>query len=271
MTTLKSYALGHGAAELARLDRQAALLAPYTRVILADAGLTAGMRVLDVGAGTGEVSLLAAELVGPSGSVLGVDRSPAAADYATSKAAGRGIGNVSFATADLDDYEPPGRFDAIVGRLVLPYLVDPLATVRRLVESLGPGGVYVAIEYDITGLRTSPATPLAGRINELITAGLEAAGAPQTLGPHLAGFLAAAGGHQVAIDGYQTYLAPSDPLGPYLMSGILRSLLPVVDGSGLAVAADLDIDTLPDRLADELVAHDAVLSPPTLVGASARF
>ncbi len=71
------YALGHSSRELDRLSFQGSVLAPYTHQLLIEAGLTAGMHVLDVGSGSGDVSFLAAELVGSSGRVLGVDRSPA--------------------------------------------------------------------------------------------------------------------------------------------------------------------------------------------------
>ena len=68
-----AYALGHSDFELKRLDRQAQLLRPATREFLEAAGMTAGMRVLDVGSGTGDVAFLAADIVGPSGEVVGTD------------------------------------------------------------------------------------------------------------------------------------------------------------------------------------------------------
>jgi tRNA A58 N-methylase Trm61 len=69
------YVLGHSARELERLRRQAELVNPNTRQYLIEAGIAPGMRVLDVGSGAGDVAFLAAELVGPSGQVVGVDRS----------------------------------------------------------------------------------------------------------------------------------------------------------------------------------------------------
>ena len=67
------YILGHAASELDRLIRQAAFFGDLTAHTLKLAGLGPGMRVLDVGCGAGDVSLLAASIVGPSGSVTGVD------------------------------------------------------------------------------------------------------------------------------------------------------------------------------------------------------
>jgi SAM-dependent methyltransferase len=64
---------GFGADELARLEAQGAAMAPATRMIFTEAGIRPGMRVLDLGCGAGDVAFLAAELVGPGGSVLGID------------------------------------------------------------------------------------------------------------------------------------------------------------------------------------------------------
>ena len=65
------YALGHSEQELDRLSRQAEIFEPFTRQLLQQAGISRGMRVLDVGCGSGDVSFLASELVGPSGKVIG--------------------------------------------------------------------------------------------------------------------------------------------------------------------------------------------------------
>ena len=66
------YVVGDGERE--RLQDQATLLNPFTRYLFEDAGIGPGMRVLDVGSGMGDVALLAAEMVGPTGAVAGVDK-----------------------------------------------------------------------------------------------------------------------------------------------------------------------------------------------------
>jgi len=81
-----TYALGHSPAEIQRLKNQGAMLRPITERLLRNAGIEAGMRVLDLGCGAGDVSVLAAELVGPEGSVVGIDRSQEVLNVAKERA-----------------------------------------------------------------------------------------------------------------------------------------------------------------------------------------
>lgn len=68
------YVLGHSDHELGRLRAQAQFLEPVTRQFLREAGITPGMRMLDVGSGAGEVAFLVAELLGDAGIVLGTEQ-----------------------------------------------------------------------------------------------------------------------------------------------------------------------------------------------------
>jgi SAM-dependent methyltransferase len=73
-TFASDYVLGRSVHEYERLMLQARMLRPYTEKFFRGAGLVPGMRVLDVGSGMGDVALLAADIVGPGGRVLGIDR-----------------------------------------------------------------------------------------------------------------------------------------------------------------------------------------------------
>ena len=107
--------------------------------MLRAAGIRPGMRVLDVGCGAGDVSFLAATLVGRDGSVVGVDRSAEAIALAKRRAADVGLANVSFVTQDLQELATDARFDAIIGRLVLMYFPEPDALLRRLLRAAAAG------------------------------------------------------------------------------------------------------------------------------------
>ena len=141
---------GIGEDEVARLEAQGRAIAPATRMIFAEAGIRPGMRVLDLGCGAGDVAFVAADLVGPDGFVVGVDRSPDALARARLRAGQRGLTQVQFVEGDINDPAPGGPFDAMVERLVLWLVPDPAALLRRQATVLRPGGLVVPVEADFS-------------------------------------------------------------------------------------------------------------------------
>src|SRR5215467_14746143 len=95
------YVFGRSAGEAQTIQQLAQILAPVTRQFLEQAGLCAGMRVLEVGSGAGDVALLAAELVGPTGRVIGVDNNQASLETARARAQAARLTQVSFVESDL--------------------------------------------------------------------------------------------------------------------------------------------------------------------------
>ncbi len=267
MPATPTYVLGSSPAEVQRLARQSERLAEPTRVLLQRAGLRPGMRVLDLGTGIGDVALLAAELVGPSGSVVGIDASAEVLAVAEARRAQLGLTHVRFEAGDAMSYRAEGQFDAVLGRLILLHLKDPEAAVRHHLEALAPGGIWVAIDYDCQVMRSEPSTPLVTRAAAWVLGGFRAAGADPVIGARLGTLLGRAGLAQVASLGLQTYIEPGDPYGPAALSGVLRSLLPAITRAGLATEADVAIDTFAARVDQELQAFGATVVPPTLVGA----
>src|SRR3954454_23790260 len=90
-----TYAMGRTTAEEVRLQRQAVLGEPATRRLFEAAGIGPGMKVLDLGSGAGDVAMLAARMVGPTGSVVGVDINPTIVQTARQRAQARGLPNVA--------------------------------------------------------------------------------------------------------------------------------------------------------------------------------
>src|SRR5580765_4580203 len=187
------YVLGHSEVELRRLAFQAVLIDPVTRRLLVEAGVTSGMRVLDVGTGRGDVAFLAAGLVGETGSVVGVDRAPAAVAVARERAAEASLANVSFVEGDPAELAFTAPFDAVVGRYVLQFQPEPSAVLRRLVSLLGPGGTVAFHEIDWTGYRSYPPVALWDRCCSLVVQAVEAGGADIHFGSKLPSTFAAAG------------------------------------------------------------------------------
>jgi len=265
------YSLGSDPAELARLDHQAEAIAPVTGILLRAAGISEGMRVLDLGTGLGHVALMVAEMVGPTGAVVGLDQAADPLAEARRRAEAQGLGNVQFVEADARTWRDPEPFDAIVGRLLLFHLADPVAALLHHRQALRPGGLMVAIDYDMGASRTEPPTPTGTRALAWVIEAFEHAGANPKVGTQLAQLLGAAGLTGVQSFGIQAYLAPDDPTGPRMLTGVVRTLADTIVSAGIASAEEIGLDTLEERLVAEVREARAVLLPPTVAGAWGRM
>ena len=144
-----TYALGRSDEEHKRLTEQATLFRPITERLFREAGITQGMRVLDVGSGAGDVAFLVSELVGPQGEVVGIDLDASALEMARERANLLGLSNVKFVEGDIRDAELDGDFDAAVGRLVLLYFAEPVVGLSAVVNRVRSGGLVVFQEMDM--------------------------------------------------------------------------------------------------------------------------
>ena len=265
------YELGHDASELDRLNQQGRLLAPATCVLLQAAGLGPGMRVLDLGSGSGDLAFVVAELVGAAGMVVGVERSPQAVATAQARARHLGLGNTQFIVGDIREASADGPFDAIVGRLVLMYLPDPAAVLRTQITLLRPDGLIAPIEFDLSTARSLPSTPLVNQSLTWLDETFQRAGIQPSLGSRLWAILRDAGVRPLGMMGVQPHFGPDDPAGPGLLAGIVRTMIPLIEQTGVATAQQVAADTLQDRLAAEMAASGAVFAHPILLSAWGKF
>lgn len=263
--TLSDYVLGSSDEEIARLDGQSASIESATRLLLRAAGIAPGMRVLDLGTGIGHVARLIAEIVGERGAVVGIDTS--AKLLAVAAARGSAHPHVRFVQGDVRDWRGDSPFDAIVGRLILFHLPDALAVLKHQLAALRPGGLLLALDFDLGSARAEPAVPLADEAMAWVIAAFRCAGASPTIGTKLALLLAQAGLADVQTFGIQGYLAPDDARGPALLSGVVRTLAPQIVAAGIATAEQIGIDTLARRVGAQIRASGSVFLPPALVGA----
>jgi SAM-dependent methyltransferase len=264
------YALGHSSRELDRLTFQGTVFAPYTRQLLAEAGLTAGMRVLDVGSGSGDVSFVAADLVGPYGYVLGVDRSPAAVERARTRAIRRDLHNVAFQVGDPTVMAFDKSFDAIIGRFVLMYQEDPATSLRNLQRYLRPGGVVAFQELDSTACRSWPVVPTFDAAARWLAEALRGTGARPELGLEMHALFLDSGlpGPNMRID---TLVSGGEDSPVFkLLTEAVRTLVPTLEKLKIASASEVQIETLTDRMRNEVAAKRGVAMSYGLVGAWAR-
>lgn len=264
----REYALGHSDPELERLTVQARLLDPFTRALLRDAGVREGMRVLDLGCGYGDVSLLAAELVGPLGHVVGLDSAPVAVDAARRRTAA--LPNVEVVHGDLTQATFDAPFDAAVGRLVLMYCPDPIEALSAVARWVRPGGPVGPPRVRPSGRpQPAPGAALRGDAQAHHRGGQarrrqhrHGLGAP----PRVPGRRPARARHPVRGGGQP----PDDTAAFEMLAGLLRSVLPAVERFGLGRPEDLKVETLARRMREEVENLDAVVAYPPLVGAYAR-
>jgi ubiquinone/menaquinone biosynthesis C-methylase UbiE len=106
-----------------------------------------GDRVLDVGCGFGDTAIKLANLVGPTGTVVGIDCCDAFLDYARKDVAARGIKNVSFLRGDAEVALPAHDFDFVFSRFGTMFFANPVSGLSNMRKALRPGGRMVHIVW----------------------------------------------------------------------------------------------------------------------------
>ena len=266
----ENYALGYTDAEYERLIRQAARFAPLTERFFREAGIASGQRVLDLGSGAGDVAMLVAKLVGPSGEVVGVERDARSVARARARALEAGLHNVSFTQTDVRDLAGAEPFDAAVGRLILMYLPDPTGVLRLLSRLVRGGGVMAFQEPSWAPILALAANlPLWSACASLIVEAFQRSGVDPDLGPALHGAFQAAG--LPAPTMHMDLLLGSELEFAGGIYGILRSLQPQIERFQLDLAALGDFESVPARLHAEATASKSVAPFLGIVGAWCRI
>jgi SAM-dependent methyltransferase len=219
-------------------------------MIFTEAGIRPGMRVLDLGCGAGDAAFAAAELVGPGGSVVGVDHSPDALARARVRAAQRGLAQVQFIEGDIHDPAPGGPYDAIVEQLTLWLVPDPAEVLRRQATVLRPGGLVVPIEADFAPMYTEPESPFTNQVVSWMVEAFARAGMAPA-GRRLWAILEAAGLRPLGMIGVQPHFVPGDKVGLAARVEAGRNLVPLLVGTGVAAAEEIGVETLEQRVRDE--------------------
>lgn len=269
---IEDYVLGNSAQEQERLKLQGKFLEKWTEQFFVSAGLEPGMRVLDLGCGMGDVSLLAARLVGTSGHVTAIDRDLVVIEMARKRSIDeeRG-GNIDFIGSELLDFHTERSFDAVVGRYVLFFQPDPVAVIAHAAKQVRREGIIVFHEMDLANrLRSYPDGTLFDKMYALIGETDRRAGVLVDLGLRLTSLFLDAGLPWPTI---KAEVPVGGEPGSFLyrwFTETLRSLLPRIEQFGLGSAEELDLDTLVARMEAEAVALRTQLLGPLQFGAWTR-
>ena len=220
--------------------------------------------------GVGEVSLIAARLVGRHGHVTALDIDDAALEMAAARARERERNNIEFVHAGIGEYAPPELVDAVIGRHILIHTPDPLAVLATARGLLRPGGVAVFQEFDFSHVPPSyPVCPLRERACAVFTDFFTRA-AHGNMGARLFHLFTEAGFH--APDCQGEYLIDGGAESPAYewFAESLRSILPRAAALGIGTEFVDGIDTLADRIREETVAARASCPSPLMIGGFAR-
>ena len=266
-----TYALGRSEAETRRLILQHQIYGPITRRFFQAAGIGTGMKVLDLGSGAGDVALLLADLVGPRGRVVGVDMNAAILETARARVDAAGWTNVTLVAGDIREVPLDADFDAVVGRWVLMYVPEPAALLRHLATRLRPGGIVAFHENDFTyPPGTLPSTELSRQVQRWAVPPPGTTGAEMRMGTKLFKAYVDAGlpAPQLIVE------APvgggADWPGYEYLVATFRSLLPALERLTGLDPREVEIETLTERLRDDVVSRQAVHMLPLMFGAWSR-
>lgn len=244
------YALGSTDHERQRLMRQGAIYRNFLASAFRAAGLSPGMRVLDLGCGVGDVAMLAADLVGPTGAVVGIDRDAASVAWANKRVAEAGYKNIHFQVDEFHEFTDSALFDALVGRFILLYLPDPAAILRHLSHQLRPGAAIAFMEPDFTvPSSVFPDLPQFKDGGQWMSEVLRRSGARIDMGMRLYATYRDAGFANTATEvSHLSGCGINREMAEYFTDTI-RSLLPKIIEYGIATHEEIQIDTLADRIA----------------------
>jgi len=247
---MPEYSLGHSAAEQERLQRQAGYLRGITESIWLTAGIAPGIRVLDVGCGVGDTTFLTADLVGPGGFVVGMDRSADAIATARQRAETDRRPNVLFLQSELRspivDQKP---FDAVVGRYVLVHQPDIVAALRIMRTLIRPGGLvaFHELELDLRFV-SDPSSDFALRVYFWLREAFRLGGAQLQVVSQTPRYFYEAGFGWPETQIHPLVGCGPDSFAPSYLVATLRTLAPLLEKAGVVTADELGLDTLEARL-----------------------
>lgn len=236
---------------------------------LDEAKISPGMRVVEIGCGPGMVTVELARRVGGAGRVYAVDREPRVLALARERCNELGLTNVEFIEGTFELPTPAdGPVDAVVGRRVLMYQPDPVAALRSLCHVVRPAGLVWFHEHDFTAVPSGgQVLPLHQRVRGWVHAMLRNEGANLHMGHDLFRVMSEA---ELEVQEVRAEANVWTPATRFPIAQLFRMVMPRITAPGIATEAEIDVDTLEQRLADERREASATLIWELVFGAWGR-
>lgn len=264
--SLKPYVIEGGQAGKQRLRLLSSVMEPTTSRLFDRLDLRSGMACLDVGSGGGDVTMLLAHRVGPTGRVVGVDFDRDILRLAETEARQAHLGQVTYRWADAENLQLPSEFDLVYARFLMSHLRHPDQSLAGMIAAARRGGWISTEDIDFDGQFCHPPSRAFDRYGELYQAVVRRKGADPTLGRKLPALFLEAGLHEVQLEVIQPTFRTGQ--GKRLAAVTMARIASSVVAENLADAAEVEAITaeLEEYARDETT----VMSAPRVVQCWAR-
>lgn len=220
MSNEKEYILGTHDEEISRLGLQHSVWRPRALDAWRRAGITVGQTVLDLGCGPGYASLDLAEIVGPEGKVVAIDRSRRFLDALESRSSHRGFSNIETHELDLNHASLPQiQADAAWTRWVFAFVKDPRQLLERAGATLKKGATWVIHEYiDYASWRMMPRSDELEEFVRVVMKSWRHDGGEPDIGLELPGWLNELGFELQSLNPIMEVISPANYMWQWPMS-----------------------------------------------------
>lgn len=257
---MSRYAIRGGREGKDRLKLLSQVMQPATSQLLKTAGISEGMKCLDVGCGGGYVTLLMAGLVGTQGKVVGTDSDDTILALAGEDAEAEHLNNVEFRHTDASICQNEEEFDLVYARFLLTHLSKPEKCLEAMVKACKPAGLIVIEDIEFTGSFCYPYSAAYQRYTELYQQVVQQRGGDPNIGPKLPGMLRKAGTEGVQVNVVQPAHLEGD--GKFMASITMARIADSVISEGFAT--DDEVEQLIVELNDAAANPEFVMSLPRI-------
>ncbi len=183
-----------------RLNLLSEVMHPYTHALLQAQGLTTGMLFLDTGCGGGNVSRMAAQMVGMGGSVTAVDFDTTMINLNKQEATKTSTSNIAYYVASVYDIDYDSIFDMAYARFLLSHLTNPLHALQNILRAVKPGGKVIVEDIHFSGHFCHPPSSAFRKYIDYFTIAAANNGHNAEIGPELFHLFQQAGFNNIDFD-----------------------------------------------------------------------